>query len=250
MKERYEKIKSFALQLNRYARRKGVALQVSSRPVGASITTAGESPYQPWIFNRESYPNDPVYSCMGPLPWFKAGATGGGCLANDALIDRIAKRQKQLVQDVEPASIYLHNVDYADYATLAKQWKGRCARCRERFPDDEPYSPRGYAAAVLRLYNRIIAELKSVRNPASGYDASRDLEIVFASPGYTLWSENDAEWEKGIKYFSEIGRQLTDSRELRRNRTDGEYYAAQAQREAERRRQERPLVRKMEDPDE
>ena len=41
----------------------------------------------------------------------------------------------------------------------------------------------------------------------------------------------------------------TISRELRRNRTDGEYYAAQAQREAERRRRERPLVRKMDDPE-
>jgi hypothetical protein len=41
----------------------------------------------------------------------------------------------------------------------------------------------------------------------------------------------------------------TISRELRRNRTDGEYHAAQAQREAERRRQERPLVRKMDDPE-
>ena len=41
----------------------------------------------------------------------------------------------------------------------------------------------------------------------------------------------------------------TISRELRRNRTDGEYFAAQAQREAQRRRQERPLVRKMEDPE-
>ncbi len=40
----------------------------------------------------------------------------------------------------------------------------------------------------------------------------------------------------------------TISRELRRNRTGDEYYAAQAQREAERRRRERPLVRKMEDP--
>jgi IS30 family transposase len=38
------------------------------------------------------------------------------------------------------------------------------------------------------------------------------------------------------------------SRELRRNRTGGEYYAAQAQRESERRRRERPLVRKMDDP--
>jgi transposase, IS30 family len=41
----------------------------------------------------------------------------------------------------------------------------------------------------------------------------------------------------------------TISRELRRNRTDGDYYAAQAQREAQRRRWERPLVRKMDDPE-
>src|SRR5580658_10031134 len=41
----------------------------------------------------------------------------------------------------------------------------------------------------------------------------------------------------------------TISRELRRNRTDGEYHAAQAQREAQRRRRERPLVRKMEEPE-
>jgi IS30 family transposase len=41
----------------------------------------------------------------------------------------------------------------------------------------------------------------------------------------------------------------TISRELRRNRTDDEYLAAQAQREAARRRQERPLVRKMDDPE-
>jgi transposase, IS30 family len=41
----------------------------------------------------------------------------------------------------------------------------------------------------------------------------------------------------------------TISRELQRNRTDDEYLAAQAQRAAERRRQERPLVRKMDDPE-
>jgi IS30 family transposase len=40
----------------------------------------------------------------------------------------------------------------------------------------------------------------------------------------------------------------TISRELRRNRTNDEYGAAQAQRQAERRRRERPLVRKMDDP--
>lgn len=41
----------------------------------------------------------------------------------------------------------------------------------------------------------------------------------------------------------------TISRELRRNHTSGEYHAAQAQRKAECRREERPLVRKMDDPE-
>ena len=41
----------------------------------------------------------------------------------------------------------------------------------------------------------------------------------------------------------------TIGREVHRNHTDGEYYAAQAQQAAERRRQERPLVLKMENPE-
>ena len=40
----------------------------------------------------------------------------------------------------------------------------------------------------------------------------------------------------------------TISRELRRNSTDGEYYAGQAQRQAEERRRQRPLWRKLDDP--
>jgi IS30 family transposase len=41
----------------------------------------------------------------------------------------------------------------------------------------------------------------------------------------------------------------TISRELRRNRTDGNYQAGQAQQLAERRRRERPIPRKMDDPE-
>jgi IS30 family transposase len=41
----------------------------------------------------------------------------------------------------------------------------------------------------------------------------------------------------------------TISRELRRNRMGDEYYAGQAQRECERRRRERPLARKLDDPE-
>ena len=219
MKDRYEKIKRFALELNRYARRRGVALQFSSSSWGIDYYSWGTGYPQPWILNRESYPDGPVYACVT--------GTVGGCLSNDALIGIIARRQKQLVQDLEPGSIYLHQIDAATYAQLVQLWKTRCPRCRQRFPEDEPASARGYAGAAAGLYNRIVAELKSVRNPESGYDASRDLEIVFASPGYSYWTESDAEWENELKYFSEIGRQLVDKQRVQitfreqYNRLDG-----------------------------
>lgn len=219
MKDRYEKIKRFALELNRYARRKGVALQFSSSSWGIDYYSWGLGYPQPWILNRQSYPEGPVYACVG--------GTVGGCLSNDALLDMIARRQKQLVQDLEPGSIYLHQIDAATYAELIPLWKTRCARCRQRFPDDEPLAARGYAAAVAGLYNRLAAELKTVRCPESGYDASRDLEIVFASPGYSYWNETDAQWENDLRYFSEIGRQLADKRNVQitfreqYNRLDG-----------------------------
>lgn len=59
-------------------------------------------------------------------------------------------------------------------------------------------------------------------------------------------------WHEGASQ-EEIARAVgrcpsTISRELRRNRTGEEYHAAQAQRESGRRRRERPLVRKMDDP--
>jgi len=40
----------------------------------------------------------------------------------------------------------------------------------------------------------------------------------------------------------------TISRELQRNSTGGEYFAGQAQQQAERRRRERPIARRMDDP--
>jgi hypothetical protein len=200
--ERYERVKRFALELNRYARRKGVALQYSSSSWGVDYFNWGLSCPQPWVLNRESYPDGPVYACVG--------GTTGGCFSNEALIDAIVARHRQLVRDTEPSSIYLHQIDAATYHELAEIWKTRCPRCRERFPDDDPASAHGYAAAVAHLYSRIIAGLKSVTNAQSGYDASRDLEIVFASPGYSYATESDADWDKDRKYFAEIGRQLTD----------------------------------------
>ncbi len=54
--------------------------------------------------------------------------------------------------------------------------------------------------------------------------------------------------------LEDIARDLSRSpsticRELKRNAKGGQYYAAQAQREAERRRRERPISRRMDDPE-
>ena len=202
MKERYPLIKRFALELNRYARRKGVALQYSSVSWGHDYCGPGLGAQPPWVLNRESYPDGKVYACIG--------GTTGSCLSNEGLTRIVAQRHKQLVADTEPGSIYLHHIDVDTYASVADAWKNRCPQCRQKYPDDEPLSPTGCAGAVANLYKTIVKELKSVKNTESGYDAARDLQIVFASPGYSNAADDDARWEKDLRYFQEIGRQLDD----------------------------------------
>lgn len=204
--DRYEMIKKFAPELNRYARRKGVSLQYSTVSWGSDYCHYGERYPKPWVLNRESYPDGPVYSCVG--------GAAGSCLSNEALSKIIADRCKQLVWELEPGSIYLHHADVGPYADCVPFWKERCEKCRRRFPDDELSSAKGLAGAVANLYSTLVRELKSIRNPDSGYDASRDLQIVFASPGYTYRWENDAEWERGIQYFQEVGRLVKDKKNV------------------------------------
>jgi IS30 family transposase len=74
-------------------------------------------------------------------------------------------------------------------------------------------------------------------------------------PSHLTTEERDAIaqwWHQGAEQqeiASALGRDpATISRELRRNGTGDGYHAAQAQRESQRRRRERPLVRKMDDP--
>lgn len=79
---------------------------------------------------------------------------------------------------------------------------------------------------------------------------------VPAMPGHLTCEERDlivlklSEGADQREIAQALGRsEATISRELRRNQTDGEYQAAQAQRRAETRRRERPISRKMDDPE-
>src|SRR4051812_39364630 len=75
-------------------------------------------------------------------------------------------------------------------------------------------------------------------------------------PGHLTIEERDriAQLHHQGALQTEIARALardkgTISRELRRNGTGADYFAGHAQRECERRRRERPIVRKMDAPD-
>jgi hypothetical protein len=217
MRDRYARILQFAPELNRYAHRKGVILQYSTTSSGIDHYDWGLPYPSPWVLNRESYPDGKIYTCTGIYGHSLAPiGTTGVCLTNKDLTDIIINRQKQLIQDIEPYSIYLHNIDIGKYSELKNAWKNRCPQCRHLFPDDEPYSPKGYAGAVANFYNCIIEGLRTVKNPSSGYDASHDLEIVFASPGYgySESNEDDKEWNSDLRYFAEIVRQLKDKRNV------------------------------------
>ena len=204
MKDRYEKIKRFALELNRYARRKGVVLQFSSSSCGVDYLGRGGST-RGFSTGRVIRTGQCTLAWEGPAgpacrtrPWCRLSpdASGNWCKTWNRV-------RSTCTTSTWPPML--------NWSRLGRR---RCPRCRQQFPDDEPYSARGYAGAVAGLYNRIIAELKTVKCPESGYDAARDLEIVFASPGYSYWPESDAQWENDLKYFSEIGRQLTDKRNV------------------------------------
>ena len=155
MKDRYEKIKRFALELNRYARRKGVALQFSSCSSGVDYCGWGVPYSQPWGINRESYPDGAVYACVG--------GTCGACLSNEALARMIAR----------PAAIGARRG--AGLNLLAQPRPGPLCGIGRGVEGPLPAMPRAIprrravflraatAGAAAGLYNRIVAELNEVK---------------------------------------------------------------------------------------
>ncbi|MCL5098688.1 MAG: glycoside hydrolase family 20 zincin-like fold domain-containing protein [Candidatus Omnitrophica bacterium] len=184
--ERFKRLERFALELNRYAAQRGVILQYSMSILGRHYYNWGNAYTEPWLESREYYPDGPRFDCIG-----KRVQNCASCPSNLAQRKIILEKIKQFIRKSEPRAIYLHHMDHfaESYAYIKEVWtQDRCAHCRQLFPDDEPMSPRGLAGAMAQYYSAVVRELKSVKNPESGYDASRDLMICFASPLYTLCS--------------------------------------------------------------
>jgi hypothetical protein len=128
-------------RLNAYARARGIHLYFGG--YGASYGMAYEpvvmyengAAFKGNVFeNRRSYPDGPIYQCMG-FPKARRGydpATLGSCRSNEALNQLKAAELTEFTRAVEPGALYIHHEDFGGFDGAAKAWLQRCQDCRRR----------------------------------------------------------------------------------------------------------------------
>jgi len=185
----------FAIELNRYARARGVKLMYGTMAYGG--------------VNRKSYPKGDVYKCVGyPVLGERPerGRTNGTCRSNEALNKIKADLAKKMIRELEPGCVYIHGEDIATYDQAAMCWKIRCDECRKLWPNDTLEAKDGGVAGFAHGYNVLLDAIFSVKNPKTGYDASRDCLVYLVSPCYTSAAESDASWDKQLIYWRSISK--------------------------------------------
>ena len=206
--------------LNAYARNRGIKMVTGG--YGASYGIAyqsgplyEEAPYLGKTFkNRDSYPDGAIYQCMG-FSYSKDPSidtrTLGSCRANEALNALKAEELRQYVEKTEPGGLYIHHEDFGGYQGSQKSWLQRCGRCRKRWPSDDLKAQDGAAGSLANGYGKLIEAIHTVKNPQTGYDASRDCAIILVSPVYHTDSQSTEDWDNVLKLWQNIGRQLPKS---------------------------------------
>ncbi len=204
-------------RLNRYARPRGIHLIFGG--YGASYGMAYEpvvmyqngSGFKGTVFeNRRSYPNGEIYRCMG-FPKSRKGydpATLGSCRSNEALNHLKAGELAEFVRQVEPGALYIHHEDFGGFDGTQDAWLHRCEDCRKRWPSDSLIASGGGAGGLANGYSALIRGVNGVRNSASGYDASRDCQIILVSPVYAPSGPTSEDWSNVLELWRNIGKQL------------------------------------------
>jgi hypothetical protein len=202
--------------LNQYARARGISLVFGGYGAGYGFAYQTgplyeEAPYLGKVFeNRESYPSGPIYQCMG-FPESKAGvdpSTLGTCRGNDELNRLKAEELREYVKAVEPGALYIHHEDLGDFGETAEVWQKRCPRCRRRWPNDALQAKDGGAGAFSNGYSALVRAVESVKDPATGYDAARDCQIILVSPVYEPNSSSSDDWSNVLELWKNIALQL------------------------------------------
>jgi hypothetical protein len=191
--------------LNRYAQQRGIRLLYGGYGVEYGIAqNMGE--YRGEVFlNRGRYPDGLVYQYLAFLskqsgidsPALKS------CRGNESLNGVKSKNLPHFVDAVEPSAIYVHHEDRCVFEKFHKAWLGRRARPQRRWPNDSLLDAPGGVAPLAHGYSALIGVVNRVKCQDSGYDASRDTEIIIVSPA-TPRSDN---WGQVLELWRQIVRQ-------------------------------------------
>jgi hypothetical protein len=218
LKMRFNGYAELMRRLNQYARERGIALVHGGYGAGYGMSYQKgplyeNSKYLGTVFhNRTHYPDGPVYSCMGyPSDKVRSGVNPGElgtCRCNEALTKLKMKEAAEYVRAVEPGGLYIHSEDWGGFDTTQAMWLKRCERCRKRWPNDDATALDGAAGAIGYCFSRLVEAINGVNNSATGYDASRDCTIIFASPLYSPSNPSSEAWHKALTHWQNIARIL------------------------------------------
>ena len=193
-------------ECNRYARERGIKLTFAGYGGGYGTSYQKSELYRcgyqgETFLNRRPYPDGEVYDCCG-CDGIAESRRYGTCQSNEALQEAKLAEMSRFVAAVEPGFMYIHDIDAGDLATAHAAWLQRCDNCRRRWPSDEMAHPQGQAGAFAAWFGQVCEALQPVTT-GGGYDASRDLTLIFISPLYTHYYEpgQPAIWEQEVEYF-------------------------------------------------
>jgi hypothetical protein len=198
---------------NRYARARGLRLTFAGYGGGYGTSYQKSELYRcgyqgQTLLNRDPWPDGPEYECRG-CDHYAISRRYGTCWSNAGLAGAKLDELAAFVSAVEPGFLYLHDVDTGTYDASRLSWLQRCDHCRQRWPSDEMASPEGAAGGLAHWLGQLCDRLQTIRTD-DGYDAARDLGLIFTSPVYGLPTEPGQPelWETEIAYFRAVSEAL------------------------------------------
>lgn len=187
--------------LAEYGKQRGILLMSGGYTM--SYGSAGHNnSYQGRVFhNRRPYPDGELYDCIGTYDRSidadenaLKGRTHGTCLTNNDLTDDKISELRAYMRKTGVRVLLTHNMDADEIHEPL--WKGRCAHCREAFPNDSLYAADGAAGAFAAFYDRILDAL---------LPEFPDMVVCPVSPGYAYAkSSSDDTFDKCSKFWGAI----------------------------------------------
>ncbi len=173
----------FHRKLNDEARKRGIRLCYGG--FSMSYSYMGANNLGKTFYNTDDDGN--VYNCIGKYDNITKNTlfgTNGTCLSNQRLTEEKMAELREFVRLVHPGALYIHGAD-ANFM-FPELWKQRCENCRKRWPSDDLNAKDGAAGAFAEFYDRIIAEVSSVKD--ADFSGAETL-VLNVGPGYIEYPE-------------------------------------------------------------